>query len=128
MSLENLSSQETVEKSPFGEQFGVLEEAENFPNSKIISFKDGEGMKHYALSRDSQGNLKGSEFELQEFALYTQDGDGAWKNSPSRVDASGTYSVNGKDIPKYRIGPTYQMHRDKLDQMESFLKERDITI
>ncbi len=112
-----------VEVSPFGKQYGALEEAPQFPGVKIISFEESGKIKRYALSRDSSGALQGAEFELQEKAIINGTGGSSfWKNSPSLVKAESS------DGERYRIGLVYQMHGDALDTMESYLTEKGVTI
>lgn len=114
--------------SHFGEQTGPTEESEKFPGAKILSFTDSDQrIKRFALSRDASGKLQGTSFEMQEYAVASGE-EGYWQNSSARVDAEGMVTLNGKDMPKYRVGPTYQMHQDELENMEQELVSKGITI
>ena len=125
MSLESINNQETGAESLFGNRFGSTEESGNFPGQKIVSFKDGNKLTRYALSRDSSGNLQGSSFELQEYAIVKgTGGNGYWKNSESVVKV-----VDDPDNAKrYRVGPVYKINQNELDDMEAYLKKTGRTI
>lgn len=127
MSLESQPQKVTSPENQFGDLM-FEEESKNFPGAKIVAFeKDGKIIR-YALSRDEQGNLKGSKFDVQEYTIVSGMGDGFWKNSFVKTDAEGVLTVEGKEIPKFRIGPTYQMHTPELKEIEKALSERGINI
>lgn len=119
-------NQEASPERTLGTIMGV-EESEKFPGSKIISIDNNGRTTRYALRRDDQGNLQGNEFEFQELAPASGD-EGYWKNSSALVDTVGVMTFNGKDVPKYRVGPTYQMHQPELAQLEKAIQERGLTI
>lgn len=118
-----------AKKSETVELFGSLEASEQFPGSKIISVRNGDRTVRYALRRGADGTLEGNEFEVQEYRVVAGgSGEGSWVNSSSNVDASGQLEINGKTLPKYRLGPTYQISADKLQEIETSLKEKGIQI
>jgi hypothetical protein len=110
MGMESMGTSRLNES--FGEQFGGFEESEQFPGSKILTVKNGERYQRYALRRDEQGNLAGNSFELQEQV------EGRWQNSADVM----------KENPRHRIGPVQQMRGRELEQMELYLKDKNLEI
>ncbi len=121
----------SVEAKPPESRLGSLlweEKSENFPGAKIVAFESDGKVTRYAVSRNAQGELQGNSFELQEYTMVSGVDDGYWKNSPSSVNATGQLTVNGKDIPKFRVGPTYQMREAELAEVERMLEMKGIKI
>ncbi len=126
MSFENNTNKEGSPEATFGNITG-MEESEKFPGSKIISVEIGGRVTRYALRRDEQGKLQGNQFEFQELAPAS-DTEGYWKNSSVLIDTKGVMTFNGKDVEKYRVGPTYQMHQSELAELEKAIQEKGLTI
>lgn len=127
-SFESLPAKETSPDSILGSLVMDIEESEQFPGAKIISFDNEGKVTRYAVSRNSQGGLQGNSFELQEYTIVSGVGDGYWKNSSSRVGAQALLTVNGKDMQKFRVGPTYQMREAELTEVERMLEIKGIKI
>ena len=119
-------NQEASPERTLGTIMGI-EESEKFPGSKIISIDNNGRTTRYALRRDDRGKLQGNEFEFQEFAPASST-EGYWKNSSALVDTVGVITLNNKDVEKYRVGPTYQLHQPVLDELEKAIQERELTI
>jgi hypothetical protein len=92
------------------------ETSSNFEGRKIFTFKRGGKFIKYAVGRDSQGNLEGSEF------MVLDNLSGTWENHGARVPEYGEESSNLK------IGPVQQLHQAELEAIESHLEEKGINI
>lgn len=114
------------EQSPdpsFGKALSVEDaEAPNFPGAKIINFEKNGKITKYALSRNQFGELQGSEFTLQEKSKDPNSQAEYWNNSQSLTRNASL------DTDRFRVGPTYQVHDGDLEEMEAFLKAREIDV
>lgn len=132
MSIESVRKN-TNEALPSQIEFvGGAEESEQFPGSKIFTVKEGDRFFRYALQKGPDGSLQGTKFEVQEYKVLSGTGGaGVWDSSEAHIrvlEGDDKVGPEGSTQPKFRIGAKYQLHEDKLTELESALKEKGIEI
>lgn len=129
MSLESAGGKYNEAPKSRLEIIGVPEESEQFPESKIVTVKEGGEYVRYALRRNPDGELEGNSFKLQEYKIVNgTGGSGFWDSSDARVDAEGVLEIDGKEQQKFRLVGIQQMQFDELAEIEANLREKGIEI